>query len=402
MLIPNKYNGYINGRRLYNVDAGIGEAALISAMIGGGSAAVTGGDPLKGALLGAITGGVGSAAAPMLGSMFGAAAPGLTEAATAATPALTEATTFAANTVPTATEFLNQGVTEAGKNLYNLGLPQASTGFPQAVADTAFQVKDTALNGLGNLEQAATQNASAWPDWSGATPERTGLTANQYFGMPPSTITNGITNLGSIGTEAAQSAAIPETMSSIGAPASRISLFDDPMGYLKAHKPAAFAAGLAGLTGARQDFNPPNEKYTGPLSRFRFNPETYKPQMYAAGGIANLGGYDQQVGEDPMNMPAMAGGGIATLGGYSDGGRMLKGPGDGMSDSIPASISGKQPARLARDEFVVPADVVSHLGNGSSDAGAKQLYAMMDRIRQARTGTKKQGREIRPTKFMPA
>ena len=176
------------------------------------------------------------------------------------------------------------------------------------------------------------------------------------------------------------------------------------MAYLKGHKLPALAAGLTGLSTVRQNTAPEQEKYTGPLSRFRFNPETYKPTMYAEGGITTLasGGYDQQVGEEPMNMPMMAGGGIATLGGYSDGGRMLKGPGDGMSDSIPASIAGKQPARLARDEFVVPADVVSHLGNGSSDAGAKQLYAMMDRIRQARTGTKKQGREIKPTKFMPA
>jgi hypothetical protein len=99
-------------------------------------------------------------------------------------------------------------------------------------------------------------------------------------------------------------------------------------------------------------------------------------------------------------VPAYAIGGA--LGGYSDGGRMLKGPGDGMSDNIPATIGGKQPARLADGEFVVPADVVSHLGNGSTDAGAKQLYAMMDKIRAARTGTKKQGKQINPRKYMPA
>ena len=96
-----------------------------------------------------------------------------------------------------------------------------------------------------------------------------------------------------------------------------------------------------------------------------------------------------------------AGGGISDLGSYSDGGRMLKGAGDGMSDSIPATIGGKRPARLADGEFVVPADVVSGLGNGSTDAGAKQLYKMMDRVRQSRTGTKKQGREINPGKLMP-
>lgn len=97
-----------------------------------------------------------------------------------------------------------------------------------------------------------------------------------------------------------------------------------------------------------------------------------------------------------------AGGGIANLGGYSDGGRMLKCPGDGMSDSIPATIQGKQPARLADNEFVVPADVVSHLGNGSSDAGAKKLYTMMNKVRKARTGKANQAPAIKADKYLPA
>jgi hypothetical protein len=83
-------------------------------------------------------------------------------------------------------------------------------------------------------------------------------------------------------------------------------------------------------------------------------------------------------------------------------GGYLDGAGDGMSDSIPATIEGKQPARLADGEFVIPADVVSHLGNGSSKAGSKRLYAMLDKIRHARTGTKKQGKQINPSKYMPA
>jgi len=89
--------------------------------------------------------------------------------------------------------------------------------------------------------------------------------------------------------------------------------------------------------------------------------------------------------------------------GYAEGGvpRFLSGGGDGMSDSIKASIEGTQEARLADGEFVIPADVVSHLGNGSSKAGAKQLYDMMNRVRKARTGNPKQGREIKPTKLMP-
>jgi hypothetical protein len=91
------------------------------------------------------------------------------------------------------------------------------------------------------------------------------------------------------------------------------------------------------------------------------------------------------------------------LGGYASGGnpRLLRGPGDGMSDNIPATIEGTQPARLADGEFVVPADVVSGLGNGSTEAGAKHLHKMMDKIRVARTGNKAQGKQINPSKFTP-
>jgi hypothetical protein len=179
------------------------------------------------------------------------------------------------------------------------------------------------------------------------------------------------------------------------------SLYNDPYEYIKDNKIAAASAALTGST-ARKGL-PEEEEYDGPLSRFRFNPATYRPNYFAEGGIAMLagGGYDRQVGEDPYPM-RMASGGISDLGSYSDGGRMLQGPGDGMSDSIPASISGKRPARLADGEFVVPADVVSHLGNGSTDAGAKQLYSMMDKVRTARTGKKKQARAVTPQKYMPA
>jgi hypothetical protein len=87
--------------------------------------------------------------------------------------------------------------------------------------------------------------------------------------------------------------------------------------------------------------------------------------------------------------------------GYARGG-YLDGQGDGMSDSIPATIEGKQPARLADGEFVIPADVVSHMGNGSTKAGSKRLYSMLDRVRKARTGHTKQGKKIKPEKYMPA
>tara|TARA_R100001369_G_scaffold78968_2_gene108824 strand:- start:879 stop:1568 length:690 start_codon:yes stop_codon:yes gene_type:complete len=94
----------------------------------------------------------------------------------------------------------------------------------------------------------------------------------------------------------------------------------------------------------------------------------------------------------------MAAGGIAQL----KQGKYLDGKTDGMADKVPASIEGEQEARLSDGEFVIPADVVSHLGNGNSDAGAKVLEDMMSRVRKERTGNSKQGKQINPKKFLPA
>jgi hypothetical protein len=113
-------------------------------------------------------------------------------------------------------------------------------------------------------------------------------------------------------------------------------------------------------------------------------------------GIKSLGG-------DFSDMAAR--GGVAHLGDYSDGGRLLRGPGDGVSDNIPATIGGKQPARLADGEFVVPARIVSELGNGSTEAGAKRLYAMMDRVQKARKKTIGKGKiakDSKSSKYLPA
>jgi hypothetical protein len=101
----------------------------------------------------------------------------------------------------------------------------------------------------------------------------------------------------------------------------------------------------------------------------------------------------------PIEEQKLARGGLASLNGK---GYYLGGVTDGMADQVPAQIDRQQPAALSDGEFVVPADVVSHLGNGNSNAGAKQLYGMMDRVRQERTGTKQQGKQINPNKFVPA
>ena len=152
------------------------------------------------------------------------------------------------------------------------------------------------------------------------------------------------------------------------------------------------------------------------------NPFTGRP-VFATGGIIGLMGGGRPADAAPSAPPQMAPEQMAFLqalmggskdvedlqakakaaggkaaGGYLNGGSV----GDGMSDDIPATIDGTQPAALSTNEFVVPADVVSGLGNGSSDAGAQQLYAMMDRIRKARTGTTEQAPEINAKKYMPA
>jgi hypothetical protein len=98
-------------------------------------------------------------------------------------------------------------------------------------------------------------------------------------------------------------------------------------------------------------------------------------------------------------------GGISDLGSYSDGGRLLRGPGDGVSDSIPAVIGKRQPARLADGEFVIPARIVSELGNGSTEAGARKLYAMMERVQNTRKksiGKKKVAVNSKADKHLPA
>ena len=164
---------------------------------------------------------------------------------------------------------------------------------------------------------------------------------------------------------------------------------------------AAGEAGATGLTGAAANSGTFGQMMGGfnavkNAANFAQNPNDVSSGVNAGMGVAKLA---------PTMFAAhgglMASGGISNLGSYSDGGRLLKGPGDGMSDNIPAKIGHKQPARLADGEFVIPADVVSHLGNGSTDAGARVLYKMMERLRKARTGNPKQGKQINPNKYIP-
>jgi hypothetical protein len=164
------------------------------------------------------------------------------------------------------------------------------------------------------------------------------------------------------------------------------------------------------------DRSPNMSEYSGRGERRYFN-DTWTPGTVTA--LADGGGvpaytpstndpYTSLAGQQMQELAhggiaALAGGG--TLGSYSDGGQALRGPGDGVSDSIPAVIDGKQPAKLANDEFVVPARVVSELGNGSSAAGHRQLYAMIDRIQNARKKSIGKGKvavDSKATQHLPA
>jgi hypothetical protein len=325
-------------------DGGIGEAALMSAVIGGGVSAATGQDPLKGMLLGGLLGGAGGlgglgslgATAPTTAALEGIAAPGAlfgTAAEGALANPLVAETALGSAVNPFAAQAAQQASQVATAAAANPEIAQAALGQSAAPSMTTL----------------ANQVVPA-QSMSGANTAKSGLGSlvDKFTGMP------------------IEKQLLYGGAASLAAPAV-MSMFKDKKEI------------------------PGEEKYDGPLSKFHYNPSSYVPTAPA-----------QPVPYQPTytNYRTYAGGGLADLGAYSDGGQMLKGPGDGMSDDIPAKIANKQPARLANEEFVVPADVVSHLGNGSSDAGAKQLYKMMDRVRQARTGTKKQGKQINPEKYL--
>lgn len=182
------------------------------------------------------------------------------------------------------------------------------------------------------------------------------------------------------------------------------------------------ATGFRGYTG-KKDWTPKEASpqlgtyrssplvQTGTDSSSGMNVQTYAPgalqdylarlkKLQSGPQTEGIGGVEYQT----LPGEGMASGGMASLPEYRAGGKLLRGPGDGMSDSIPAMIHGEEPqqAALADGEFVVPADVVSHLGNGSTEAGAKLLYAMMDKIRHARTGKKQQAPAVKASKFLPA
>jgi hypothetical protein len=185
---------------------------------------------------------------------------------------------------------------------------------------------------------------------------------------------------------------------------------------LKAKPMAVANSGVKTTTPAVASNSDDEYVYDANTQRYIPNPKFADAKAKKAKKKVSFGGLgargsDGSFGPDMSGGPyrRAAGGSISdagyNLGGYSDGGRLLRGPGDGVSDSIPAVIGKKQPARLADGEFVVPARIVSELGNGSTEAGARKLYAMMDRIQKARgktVGKGKVAKNSRSEKHLPA
>jgi hypothetical protein len=332
------------------LDSGFGKSGLADAAPYIAAAAMTAATmgaaaPAAGGFAGMVP-----ASETLLGSM-GYLAP----AATTVAPAATTGDVFAGWSA-------DEAAKQAALNAASGATPAATTA--ATTASTTGGAFEGANPSVFDVEDAAAK--AAYP--SGSVPSGSGLMGNTYY---PSTEAAKLAQLKTAMGIAALSKLSSATGSG-GATAgggNYVATSQAPQTTTPQHT-NAMPTTLAANYG-----QPMSSYYTQPIQTFKY---------YNQGGIASL-----------------AAGGEASLGSYSDGGQLLKGPGDGMSDDIPASIGEAQPARLADGEFVIPADVVSHLGNGSTDAGAKHLYKMMDRIRQARTGNHKQGKRINPEKFLP-
>jgi hypothetical protein len=406
---------------------GILAGAGAGALIGGGSAALQNKDVGQGALYGgiggAVAGGTGAyadapnvlaGANPTAASIpSAAAAPVPTNAfsytpsgemvSSAYNPAITGAVSPTTGVVPPSPSGVGAAGADAAKTFYASSNPLTQTGI---LALPGFGAAAGDKTNMPGGEQYDPNNPMRWKlsnNFQGSTPVR----PNPYYKADYSGYAGG-------GMVAMAPGGLAQIQSTMFPQSQQVN--------------TQFATPTQMPTSAeviRSDYEPVEDPYTGQPSHFEGggSVKKKKPTFTSAAKLAAMDPYEASIAglgnaEYGAQMPSsgvgmlapqtklgqlnLARGGISDLGGYSDGGRMLKGGGDGMSDSIPATIGNKQPARLADGEFVVPADVVSHLGNGSTDAGAKRLYAMMDKVRQARTGKKKQAPAVNPKRLMPA
>jgi len=386
------------GHLTINPHTGLPEAGFLKSLLpmiaGAGLMAVSGGaiNPMTAGLLvgggtGLMTGDIKKGLVAGLGAYGGAGlASGLAASGTQA--AALEPTATAASATPT---------------------PSIMTQTPIATTPTTAPFANV---GDPNLTQMFSQSAPSTP------------ISAQTLGYTPPTPTPSVIGSGYSDALAGQKAAFDtgtagERLSTMGKGAQTLTqpgglsnfyenLANDPNTYgAKTTLAAAAAPTLAYAMEPEKRTPEPVDSDPGQQYTFEANAVNPTPAPNPYGVEQKY--YNQRYVPRAADGGMMASGGISdasyNLGGYSDGGRLLRGPGDGVSDSIPAVIGQKQPARLADGEFVVPARIVSELGNGSTEAGARKLYAMMDRIQKARgktVGKGKVAKNSRSEKYLPA
>jgi hypothetical protein len=284
----------------------------------------------------------------------------------------------------------------------------ANTGYPMAAVNTPVYAnpmiqRPEAVNVIAPSGDAGVSAYSGEPRFAGGgktvtvAPEGYNTTGNYQYAYDPNTMQFTQTSAPTM-----KANPIRGIMNKVGAMIT--GQFNAPVLDTGAKVSGGMAPPAMGPTPAipaQPAYTPPNiPAYQSPEQQLGLNNFYSSMNKQLAGlqglrSLQGLGGYDGYA----------AGGGVSHLGDYSDGGRLLKGPGDGVSDSIPAVIGNRQPARLADGEFVVPARIVSELGNGSTEAGARKLYAMMDRVQKARGKTVGKGKvaaNTRSEKHLPA
>lgn len=373
----------------------IGGGAILGAGVGGAYSALTGdGNILDSMLTGAGIGGLGG---------WGLSAAGLGTAATAAPTTLTGAgaltstpagqAALASNT-PAVAAYGNTAALDASSKALASGSNLVPAGASNSFGLGATGATNTGLNGI---------YAGTTPSGLGAA--GTGLTASQMLGYG----LGATTLMGLLGGQQQEGIATQGTKGMIRpyeyntderAPEGGKPYYFEPIQYDK------YGKATKPLDTSERNYFTQNFKELPAYAAANGGQVPPNLNRMPAGGLAALQSMRDGYGATQTvdgNIPQFSMGGH--LGGYSDGGQLLKGPGDGVSDSIPASINEKQPARLADGEFVIPARIVSELGNGSTDAGAKRLYGMMDRIQADRSKTTGKGNvavDSKARKHLPA
>jgi hypothetical protein len=382
------YGGYGLGQGL--LDAGAG--GIASALPGAGT------DMASSALPDTSAAGISNNVMNTLGSPASAGSimgSSPTTSMNAATGMLDPATNSVAATAPinTASSMAANTASNAANQSFMQNLQQMGAGAQNIANPLGFAKDNLRYIGAAGIPLLAASNQSQIPGQNPGMirPWTFNQTANPNFGQPGQAYFNQSWTAGTP-YSAANGGQVPQSNSSgLGAVLAQNTMYPQSQqnvpryNYSGEQTVASMAdGGIASAYANLQPVDPQTQEYYNQMGS---NTQQQMAQMYGAMGAPQ--GY--------------AHGG--NLGGYSDGGQLLKGPGDGVSDSIPASIEGRRPARLATGEFVVPARIVSELGNGSTDAGAQRLYAMMAKVQQARRktmGKDKFAEDTNAAKYLPA